>query len=57
MTTRTQSEFENFDRMMRELITVPHSKIKAKLDAEKRAKQKRKAKKPSTSGRASGEKD
>jgi len=50
-------EFDNFDRTMRELITVPHSEIKAKLDAEKRAKQERKAKKPSASGRASGEKD
>jgi hypothetical protein len=53
-----ESEFDNFDRTMRQLITVPHSEIKAKLDAEKAAKEKkRKAKKPSASGRASGEKD
>lgn len=52
--TKQNKEFENFDRTMRELIKVPHSEIKAKLDAEKRAKQKRKAKKPSASGRASG---
>ena len=48
------SEFENFDRTMRELIKVPHSEIKAALDAEKAEKQrrKRKAKKPSASDRA-----
>jgi hypothetical protein len=50
-------EFENFDRTMRQLIAVPRSEIKAKLDAEKRSKQKRKAKKPSALGRASDEKD
>jgi hypothetical protein len=52
-----RNEFDNFDRTMRQLIAVPHSEIKAKLEAEKRAKQKRKAKKPSALGRASGEKD
>ena len=50
------SEYENFDRTMRDLISVPHDKIKAALDAEKAQKQKkkRKAKKPSASGHASG---
>jgi hypothetical protein len=52
------SEFEKFDNTMRKLIHVPHSEMKAKLDAEKRAKKKRKAKKPSASeGRASGKTD
>jgi hypothetical protein len=37
------SEYGNFDRTMKELIKVPHSEIKAKLDAEKATK---KAKKP-----------
>jgi hypothetical protein len=49
------TEFENFDRTMRDLMSVPHSEIKAALDAEKVAKakkKKRKAKKPSASGRA-----
>jgi hypothetical protein len=54
---RTSREYKNFDRTMRELIKVPHSEIKAKLDAEKRAKQKRKAKKPSALDREGGEKD
>ena len=30
-----KTEYENFDRMMQKLIKVPHSKIKAKLEAEK----------------------
>ena len=39
-------EYENFDRTMRELLKVSHSEIKAKLDAEKSAKgKKRKPKK------------
>ena len=40
----TNSEFDNFDRTMRELIKVPHSEIKAKLDAEKAEKEKKKRK-------------
>jgi hypothetical protein len=35
---KKNDEFENFDRTMRQLIKVPHSVIKAKLDAEKKAK-------------------
>lgn len=55
---KSSDEFQNFDRTMRQLVSVPHSEIKAKLDAEKAAKEKkRKAKKPSASGRADGEKD
>lgn len=46
-----QSEHGRFDSTMRDLMKVPHSEIKAKLDAEK-AEKKRKAKKPSASGRA-----
>jgi len=40
------SEYAKFDKTMRELMKVPHSEIKAKLDAEKKAKkQKRRRKK------------
>ncbi len=48
------NEFDNFDRTMRDLMSVPHEEIKAALDAEKAVKQKkkRKAKKPSASDRA-----
>jgi hypothetical protein len=53
-----ENEFENFDRTMRDLMSVPHSEIKAALEAEKAARlKKRKAKKPSASGRASNDKD
>ena len=38
MAKQTESEFENFDRTMRKLMQVPHSEIKAKLDAEKAEK-------------------
>ena len=37
-----QGDFGKFTDFMRRLVAVPHSEIKAKLDAEKRAK-KRKA--------------
>jgi hypothetical protein len=53
--TKPTREFENFDRTMRTLMSVPHDEIKAALDAEKAAKKKknnRKVKKPSDSGRA-----
>lgn len=42
-----QSEFENFDKTMRELMKVPHSEIKAKLDEEKKAKAKKRQRKSS----------
>ena len=44
-----ETEFDNFDRTMLQLISVPHEQIKAALDAEKTNKQKkkRKARKPS----------
>ena len=35
---RKTTEYDNFSELMSELIKVPHSEIKAKLDAEKRAK-------------------
>ena len=51
---KNSNEFDNFDRTMRDLMSVPHDEIKAALDAEKADKQKkkRKAKKPSASGHA-----
>jgi hypothetical protein len=38
-------EYSNFDRTMRELMKVPHSEIKSKLDAEKKSKKRKKDKK------------
>lgn len=54
--TKRSEEFQKFDSTMRHLISVPHSVVKAKLDAERAAK-KRKPKRTSASGRASGGKD
>lgn len=55
---KKSEEFEIFDRTMRDLMSVPHSEIKAELDREKAAKKsKRKAKKPPASDHASGGKD
>jgi hypothetical protein len=47
-----KTEFKKFDNFMRQLVAVPHSEIKAALDAEKKAKKRKKAR-ASASGRAS----
>jgi hypothetical protein len=39
---KNHEEFDNFDRAIRELLKVPHSVIKEKLDEEKAAKKKTK---------------
>jgi hypothetical protein len=44
-------DFDKFTNFMRRLVAVPHSEIKAKLDAEKQEKQRRK--KLSSASRAS----
>jgi hypothetical protein len=35
---KKSKEFENFDLAVRRVLSVPHGEIKAKLDAEKKAK-------------------
>ncbi len=42
--TRT-AEYDNFDHTMRELLKVPHSEMKAKLEAEKQSKAQKESKK------------
>jgi hypothetical protein len=49
-----QGEFARFDEFATKLLSVPHSKIKGQLDAEKQRK--RTTKGASASGRASREK-
>lgn len=44
-------EFDKFDHAMDELLKVPHSEIKKKLDAEKEEKRKRKADKKKQDGK------
>jgi hypothetical protein len=48
-------EFDRFQNFMRQLVAVPHSEIKAKLDAEKRAKMRKKSR-TSSASRASRDK-
>jgi len=47
-------DFDKFTSFMRRLVAVPHSEIKAKLDAEKQARKQRTKR---TSSRASHAKD
>ena len=47
-------DFDRFTNFMKRLVAVPHSEIKAKLEAEKRAK---KRKRKSSASPASGERD
>jgi hypothetical protein len=44
MKAKTESEYDRFESLVREVLKVPHSEIKAKLDAENRAKKRKKAK-------------
>lgn len=43
------SEYDKFENMTKRLLAVPHAELKAKLDAEKAAKERKKAKKSSAS--------
>jgi hypothetical protein len=38
MKAERKGDFANFDKVMGDLLSVPHSEIKAKLEAEKREK-------------------
>ena len=42
-------DFDRFTGFMRRLVAVPHAEIKAKLDAEKAAKKRKRTPKPSAS--------
>lgn len=53
---KPNDEYGNFEELARRVINVPHTEIKRKLDAEKRAK-KRKKSKVSSASRVAGEKD
>lgn len=43
---KKSTEFQKFDDMMTKLLAVPHSEVKAKMDAEKAAKKAMKKRKP-----------
>ncbi len=46
------NDYGRFENLTRQLVGVPHSEIKAKLDEEKKAKERRKSKKSSASREA-----
>jgi len=47
-------DFDRFTHFMRQLVSVPHSEIKAKLDAEKRAKARKRTHSKRSASRDSG---
>jgi hypothetical protein len=53
---KSQTGDDAFTSFMRRLMAVPHSEIKAKLDAEKRAKERKRTSKTSAS-RASSDRE
>jgi hypothetical protein len=53
---KEKTEFEKFENLTRGVLAVPHSEIKAKLNAEKQAK-KRKKTRASSASRVVGDKD
>jgi hypothetical protein len=54
---KTSEEFSKFTSFMKRLVAVPHSEIKAKLDAEKKAKQRKKRAKTSPASHASADRE
>lgn len=46
---KTKNEYDRFEELARGVLAVPHGEIKRKLEAEKRAKKRKKAKKSSAS--------
>ena len=55
-TPKTQDQYTAFENLLKRVIQVPHSEIKATLEAEKRAK-KEKRPKTSDASREDGGKD
>jgi hypothetical protein len=49
---KKKNEFRAFTDLVDRVLTVPHSEIKAKLDAEKQAKKRKKSRKSSASREA-----
>lgn len=46
---KKNEEYDRFTDLTERILSVPHSEIKAKLDAEKKAKKRKKAKQSSAS--------
>lgn len=43
MKAKTSEEYDRFENLVKGILKVPHSEIKAKLDAEKAAKKRQKS--------------
>jgi hypothetical protein len=55
MKSKQPNEFENFDKVMDGLLSVPYSELQKKLDEEKKAKRKKKRATSSPASRASSD--
>jgi hypothetical protein len=49
---KKSAEYDHFENLTRQLVSVPHAELKAKLDAEKEAKKRKKSRKSSASREA-----
>jgi len=49
--SKRKTEYQRFEQLVSTVLSVPHSEIKPKLDAEKLAKKRQKAKKSSAVAR------
>lgn len=49
MKVKDSPEFEEFDKVMDGLLSVPYSELQQKLEEEKKAKEKEKGKRPTSS--------
>lgn len=56
MKMKSNPEYAAFENLLRRVVAVPHSEIKAKLEAEKQQKEKKRPK-PSDASRASDDSD
>ncbi|PYP93011.1 MAG: hypothetical protein DMG65_02235 [Candidatus Angelobacter sp. Gp1-AA117] len=52
---KTSDEYTAFENLLRQVVSVPHSEIKAKLEAERAAKKRKKRAKTSPVSRASND--
>lgn len=55
--SKVSKEYQAFDALMGKLLEVPHSEIKAKLDAEKAEKAAKKRKTKSSASRESSDRE
>jgi hypothetical protein len=52
MKSETSPEFQKFDALVRKVLAVPHSKIKARIEEEKKQRKQKKGARASPASRA-----